>query len=97
MVQKAPARTGAPNHLTLRRSLNVKFTTHALHTLDVRGIKVAEVRRALEDDPVLQVSTDQKTGNTVYTTSHFKVVARDNNDDLLVVTVMNADELNNVK
>jgi hypothetical protein len=96
MAQKAPARTGAPNHLTFRRPINVTFTTHALHTLDVRGIKVAEVRRALEDDPV-QVSTDQKTGNTVYTTSNFKVVARDNNDDLLVVTVMNVDELNNVK
>jgi len=97
MVQKASERTGAPNHSTLRRPINPKFTTHALHTLDVRGIKVAEVRRALEDDPVLQVSTDQKTGNTVYTTSHFKVVARDNNDDILVVTVMHADELNTVK
>jgi hypothetical protein len=94
MVHKAPARTGAPNHSALRRPMNVKFTTHALHTLDVRGIKMTEVRRALEDDPILQVSTDQKTGNTVYTTSHFKVVARENNNDLLVVTVMNADELN---
>jgi len=73
----------------------VTFTTHALHALDVRGIKMAEVRRALADDRVIQVSTDQKTGNTVYTTSHFKVVAKENNDNILVLTVINANELNN--
>jgi hypothetical protein len=94
MVQNATAGTSTPNHSALRRPINVKFTTHALHTLDVRGIKMMEVLRALENDLVVKVRTDKKTVNTIYTTSNFEIVTRDNNNYLFVVTVINTDELN---
>jgi len=93
MVHKAPVQTGAPNHPPLRESKNVTFTTNALHSIDVRGIGTADVVRALEAGQVLQVSNDLKTGNTVYTTSHFKVVAKEHNDNILVLTVINTDEI----
>ena len=70
------------------------FTSHAQHSLAVRGITTTDVLQVLKHGKVTNVTTDSKTGNFVYQVGDLRVVAkRDNKDRIIVLTAVRDDEI----
>jgi Domain of unknown function (DUF4258) len=95
MAQSVPKKTPRGRSVLSRgREPDVLFTSHAQHSLAVRGITTTDVLQVLKHGKATNVTTDSKTGNFVYQVGNLRVVARHDNDDkIIVLTAVHDDEI----